>query len=126
MPVRYLPNEMIPKTGLATHDQYGPVIFVRAAQLTTFARPLQDFLYAHECGHHALGQVMAAAMYGMFIGPDAELAADCFAMAELRRQNLVRDDSIDSILSFLAQIPGDAANYPGPARAQRFRQCMGQ
>jgi hypothetical protein len=124
VPVRYKPNDLIPKSGLATMDEFGPVIYLRSAQLPSFSRPVLDFLYAHECGHHARGQVRAAAMYGVFIGPELEQAADCFAINELKRLQLLNEESTSSILSFLGQIPADSANYPGPQRVQRIKQCL--
>jgi hypothetical protein len=126
-PVPYLQNERIPKSGLATFDQFArPVIFLKQSQVSQFSEPVRNFLLAHECGHHALGQVRAAAMFGVFIGQPLELEADCFAMSELRRLNLVDAASINSILTFLSQVPGDPTTFNGPQRVQRIRQCMGR
>lgn len=55
--VPYRPNENIPKTGLATFVGNQPIIYIKTSQIPTFSRPVRDYLYAHECGHHALGQV---------------------------------------------------------------------
>ena len=125
MPVPFRANERIPKSGLATFDELQrPVIFLRQSQLPSFAPPVRNFLFAHECGHHALGQVRAGLMFNIFIGPPSELAADCFAMSELRRLNAVNDNDIATILQFLSTVPGDPTTFPGPERVQRLRQCM--
>jgi hypothetical protein len=125
VPVPYKANDAIPKSGLATFDQFGrPVIFIKQSQISTFSPPVRNFLFAHECGHHALGQVRAGVLFGLFIGPPLELAADCFAMSELRRLNSVDASSIDNILQFLSTVPGDPTTFPGPQRVQRLTQCM--
>jgi hypothetical protein len=121
--VPYRLNEMIPKSGLATFDQSGPVIFLRGSQLPTFSPPVRTFLVAHECGHHALGQVRAALLYRLPIGPEGELAADCFAMSEMKRLNLLDAERVGVIMNFLATVPGDPTTYDGPERMRRLRQC---
>jgi hypothetical protein len=125
MPVPYRPNEAIPKSGQATMDQFGrPVIFIKQSQMPTFSPPVRNFLFAHECGHQALGQVRAAFLFNVFLGPPFELAADCFAMSELRRLNAVSDTDVNTILQFLMTVPGDVTTFPGPERVTRLRQCM--
>jgi len=124
-PVPYLVNEMIPKSGLATFDQSArPVIYLKQSQVATFSEPVRTFLLAHECGHHALGQVRAAAMFRVFIGPPLELGADCFAMRELKRLRVVDQSSIKAVLNFLSQVPGDPTTFAGPERVQRLQECM--
>lgn len=125
MPVPFRTNELVPKSGLATLDEFArPVVFLKQSQVSTFSEPVRNFLYAHECGHHALGQVRAGAMFGVFIGPPLELAADCFAMRELKRLDLVNAASIGVILKFLSQVPGDPTTFNGPERVRRLQQCM--
>jgi hypothetical protein len=63
-------------------------------------------------------------MYNVFLGPDFELAADCFALNELNRNKLVNASNVQSILNFLSTIPGDPWNYPGPTRVSKLKQCM--
>jgi hypothetical protein len=123
--VRYLPNNGIPKQGLSTVDPLGPVIYIKTAVVSTLPAPVVKYLDAHECGHHALGHVQASLALGPAapIGRDEELAADCFSITRLRAQNGLDDPETTAVLNFLANIPPDAVNYPGPLRVQRIRAC---
>jgi len=89
-----------------------------------FPLSLRAYLYAHECGHHALGQVRAAAMYNIFLGPEFELAADCFSMNSLKQQRVVNTTDIETILSVIFTLPADPWNYAGPERVKRIRLCI--
>ncbi|MFO0452611.1 MAG: hypothetical protein ACK52I_28820 [Pseudomonadota bacterium] len=119
-PVPYVPNNSIPKTGLATLVNGQPVVYLKVAELRMLPPVVAEFLYAHECGHHALGQVVAGFL-GLPIGPEQELAADCFALRTLAGAMTPPDRQ--GLMQFLAQVPGDPTTYPGPARVQRLSGC---
>lgn len=119
--VPYENNPMIPKSGLATLKFGNPVVFLKPNDLALFSAPVTKFLYAHECGHHALGQVRAAAL-GVFIGPDKELAADCFAIKSLKKAGTT-DSELQAIFNFLLSVPGDQTTYAGPIRVNKLKGC---
>jgi hypothetical protein len=122
--VAYRMNPDIPKSGLATVVENQPTIFLRPADLQAFSLPVRRFLYAHECGHHALGQILSVFFYHANIGPQEELAADCFAAQELRRIGLLSPSDWEETLKFLATVPGDPTTLPGPRRVRELRDCM--
>lgn len=47
IPVPYLPNENIPKSGLATFSGANPIIFLRTSQLPSFPTPVRIYLYGN-------------------------------------------------------------------------------
>lgn len=121
--VTYTFNPNIQKSGLATVVNNVPVIFLKPSDLQAYSPALQRFLYAHECGHHALGQVLAAFYYQLFLGPPYELAADCFAARSLRQQGRLSNAEFAQVMQFLAAIPGDPTTYPGPRRVEGIVSC---
>ncbi len=122
--VSYKPNEGIPKSGFSTVEANKPVIYLRNSIVASLSVPVKRFLYAHECGHHALGQVIGALYYQTFIGPPDELAADCFAGQELKKGGLISTSDWQQVLAFLATVPGDPTTYPGPQRVNLLNQCV--
>jgi hypothetical protein len=74
---------------------------------------VQVFVFAHECGHHALPP------------GHSESDADCWAASVVRRQGFVRDmRQLSEILRVFAGSPGSAAGHlPGPQRARLIAQC---
>jgi hypothetical protein len=123
--IRYIPKENIPKTGWSSVDAQGPVTYLRTLQMQTMPVALQNYLYAHECGHHALGHVVAFLHLGAVapIGREQEIAADCFSIIELRKQQVLNNMDTAVVLSALSTLPADPANYAGPTRVQRIKAC---
>jgi hypothetical protein len=122
--VAYEPKEDIPKSGLSTVAGDHPVIYLRNSIIAFYSVPLKRFLYAHECGHHALGQVLGALYYHTFIAPPDELAADCFAGQQLKNSGLISAADWTEVLTFLASVPGDPSTYPGPQRVKLLAKCV--
>jgi hypothetical protein len=122
--VPYQLNSAIPKSGLATVSGNQPVIFLKAEDLRRYSPPVQRFLYAHECGHQALGQVIAALYFRVNLGPNEELAADCFAANELIRVGRMTNEDWNEIAAFLSAVPGDPTTFAGPERVRRLRNCI--
>jgi hypothetical protein len=122
--VPYQLNSNIPKSGLATIAGNRPMIFLRGEMLQTFSPPVKRFLYAHECGHHALGQVIAAFYFQANLGPREELAADCFAGNTLKRIGRLSADDWSEVLRFIRTIPGDPTTLDGPRRVQELQNCV--
>ena len=110
------------KTGLATIAGNAPVVFIRMADLPNLSPPAVTFLYAHECGHHALGQVIGASK-GIMIDRDGELAADCFAKYSVQGLGLLTTGQLQAVYNFIATLPGTPVDYPGPVRVTRIQAC---
>jgi hypothetical protein len=108
-----------PKTGLSTIINGRPVILIKRAELATFPAPLTSFLYAHECGHHALGQIVGYRNARIPIDRDGELRADCFAVKQLA--DVLSSDQMDTVYDFLRHLAGDAVDYPGPTRVSKLQ-----
>ncbi len=122
-PVPYQFRDGIPKSGLATISGNQPIIFLKPADFQQFSPAHRKFLVAHECGHHALGQVIGTAFFNAPIGPREELAADCFAANSLLESGDLSAGDLEEVLSFIRTLPGDAANVPGPQRVAAIREC---
>jgi len=122
--VPYKPNDNIPKTGLATFEGSNPVIYIKFSQLNSQSLNIHKYLYAHECGHHALGQIRGARMYNANLGPEFELATDCYAMQEVKRNGILDGGAINEILGLINTLPADPFNYPGPERVRRIKTCF--
>jgi hypothetical protein len=122
--VPYESSNSIPKSGLATVIGDRPVIYLRPTDLLRFSPPVRRFLLAHECGHHALGQVLAALYYNAPIARDDELSADCFAGQQLKRIGRLTETEWRDVLDFLRTVPGDPTTYPGPQRVSKLLQCV--
>lgn len=122
-PVAFRVSNNIPKSGLATIQGNQPVVLLRTSDLDSFSPPVRRFLLAHECGHHALGQVLGAAYYNEPIGRSQELAADCFALRALRAGGRLSDADWNVVKTFLVTVPGDPTTYPGPERVERLQGC---
>jgi len=117
------------KAGLATTTTYptgDPIIYIKTSYRKNFSRVTLKNLYAHECAHHALGQVRAAIILGWTSLPwRLELNADCFGIQELIRLKNVTQRDVTTILNSLGRIPGDGiTNLDGPLRkAALLKEC---
>jgi hypothetical protein len=72
---------------------------------------VQIFIYAHECGHHAVAGTNDA-------------AADCFAIRLGRDQGWFREQDIAWLQVFFGQGTGDYSHAPGPIRIQNMMSCF--
>jgi len=104
---------------MAAFDSRGyPVIYVNP-NIVNLSEPTRQFMYAHECGHHALGQV------GGPITRVQEQQADCFGIVALVRQHLIDKDDFDVIVQEVAAYGrGDWTHLPGPPRAINLTACL--
>src|SRR5271155_5965075 len=85
-PVASVANYSIPDVAQAAMLPNGaPVIFYNPRVLLWMHSQTRVFFYAHECGHHALGQVISGS------GPSVtdEQEADCWGIRTLRAKSLV-------------------------------------
>jgi hypothetical protein len=108
--------------GLATVQGGMPVILLDTYRLHQLPQAAQNFLLAHECGHHALGQIRGVLLGGP-MGRGQEAASDCFAMGALRYVGALSSSERNVIIQFLRNLPGDPMNDPGPIRAARLDRC---
>ena len=102
-------NSVIAKAGL---DESGrPIIDVDSRRIEGVNAQEQLFVYAHECGHHALGhdvnQPYTAAQ---------ERAADCQAIQVLTRRAGLTSNDVMILQTQLRDLPTGSARRLGPAR----------
>lgn len=119
-PVTDYPNyniNDIAVSGLAPNGasiiQYNPRVVVSVGPVT------RRFFYLHECGHHALGQILT----GNYIPFESEQAADCWAAREMLRTGYTTDD-LRQVQRDVSQSSGDWSHLPGPQRALNLLRCV--
>lgn len=79
------------------------------------------FMYAHECGHHALGHTLGTAFPLIM-----EQQADCFAIQTLVKQRRVNDNDIAVIQGDIRRAGvADWTHLPGGQRAINLTRCLG-
>ena len=104
---------------LATTIDGKPIIILSPELEWLVPRPTGLFVYAHECGHQALGHVQKGASL------DREQEADCWAINLIYRNALVDDAGLRIIERDIARFGiGDATHLPGPARAVTLSECL--
>ena len=99
-----------------------PLIVINMPVVGRMPQLLQLFAYAHECGHHSSGDVMAGIIYHE-IDPDREKTADRIGIRLLRDQFHISQQNADLIASFFQKNPPFPGYLPGPQRAQWIRNC---
>jgi hypothetical protein len=96
-----------------------PIIEFNPRVVLSVSVPTQRFFYLHECGHHALGQIVS----GEYVPMLSEQQADCWAARALLDEGLSSDD-LRQIQYDLAQSPGDWSHLPGGRRALNLVACI--
>jgi hypothetical protein len=120
-PVGLMMDNAIADLAIATMIDGVPIILYSPALERAVAPPTGLFVYAHECGHQALGHLLRSAT------PDREQEADCWAINLIYRNALVDDGGLRVIERDVTRFGvGDATHLPGPARAQAFDACLQQ
>lgn len=94
------------------------VIYFNPAIMSAFSPLFRDFVFAHECAHHALG-------HGV-IAPINEDHADCWAIRTLVLQLGLPPNRVAEIQQQIAAAgsAGDWSHAPGTVRAQRLPACL--
>ena len=100
----------------------GPIMVFSPAANTAPA-PLLLFIYAHECGHHALGHIRLF-VQGLTPPPTYEMDADCFASKTVRNQGLLNLQQIQFVASTFQNNPPMGPYPAGPVRAQNIVNCF--
>jgi hypothetical protein len=94
-------------------DDYGAAypgfLIMNPRLLDKVSIPVQQWIFAHECGHQ-------------FRGPDEE-TADCFAVQRGRRQMWLTPGGLDEVCSFISPAKGDSMHFSGSHRCEYMRKC---
>jgi hypothetical protein len=84
---------------------------------------LQLFAYAHECGHHSSGDVIALTYY-RHLNPEREKTADRIGIRTLRDKWKMSRADAEVIASSFQGNPAYPGYLPGPLRAQWILECF--
>ena len=96
----------------------GPVIMIDPELMATLPAKLQTFFKLHECGHHALGHLMAPS-------DRSEKDADCWAIQHGRDTGVFTRYEIANWLPFFAKSTGSIFGHlPGPQRVDFLLGCF--
>jgi hypothetical protein len=119
VPVGLVMDSAIKDLAMATVINGAPIILYSPELERAVAPPTGLFVYAHECGHQALGHLLHAAT------PDREQEADCWAINLIYRNALVDDVGLHAIERDIARFGvGDATHLAGPVRALVLDDCL--
>ena len=114
--MQYIQDYSLNNVGIATRLQGRPVIVVNPNVLGRFSPLVQQWWFAHECGHHALHP-----------SQNSEVAADCFASRALRDLGFIRSPAdLQQVMFELSGLPGNvfSGHLPGPDRARVVMNCV--
>jgi len=90
-------------------------------QVTTISAQQHLFVYAHECGHHALGHNLA----GQPLTPAEEHDADCYGIRALMNKAGVIADDVQALQNQMQTLgPGDARRLPWQRRTYALVSCV--
>jgi hypothetical protein len=119
-PVRDYPNDMLNDIAVSRVDGAGnPVIEYNSRIVLSVGPVTRRFFYLHECGHHALGQIITGAYFPLV----SEQQADCWAARAMTSQGYTLAD-LRQVQADIAQSPGDWSHLPGPQRALNVPACL--
>ena len=117
-PVAVMPNSNMGDAAAARSLPNGQgVIYYNPAKTQYFSKVMLDFVYAHECAHHALG-------HGA-LQPVNEQAADCWAIRTLASFGLNQNGLVQLQQQIAAM--GGAGSWthaPGIVRANNLLYCL--
>ena len=119
-PVLDRPNGFLQDIAWSTLDPTGqPVIEYNPTIVLSVGPVTRRFFYLHECGHHALGQIVS----GVNIPFASEQAADCWAANQMIREGLSLA-ALRQIQADVSHSAGDWSHLPGPQRALNLEDCI--
>jgi len=100
-----------------------PKIEINKAQISNLPKPAQEFIFYHECGHHALGHMI----YTNKPIIQQEQEADCYGIRASLTLDLVSHSDLPNIQSKINLIGnGDWEHLPGKNRALNLEKCLGE
>lgn len=91
-PIEWVVDNTLPYAGVATVTPDGtPVIIYNQKSLKRASPQARQFVYLHECGHHALRHVWK--------DPSRlrEMEADCWAIQQMVEQGLIKERNVDEL-----------------------------
>jgi len=106
---------------------YGyPIVRVNPYRLTSYSKQFREMIYAHECGHHALGHMVNCVIPPeYYYSPAYEQAADCFGICKILSLNLISINEVPIIQNEISTFPASGWHYlPGPQRAINLNWCI--
>ena len=120
-PILPVASHRITDVGMARRDRRGgPLIIYNPRLLARLKPQTRLFFYAHECAHHSLGHTV-----GLGHPMAQEQDADCWAVRNLVRRNLLSPHDITVVQHDLARLArGDRTHLPGRERAKRLPGCL--
>lgn len=123
-PVFTIGAEILAQASSAYIDPQGNrIIAIKPSKFISLPPLNQLMLYAHECGHHISGDIIARVNCGI-ININAEKNADRIGIRLLRDQLNISKQQADEAASMFENAPGAFPFYlPGPQRAQWIRNC---
>lgn len=119
-PVLEYPDLRLPDIAMASIVDGRPVIIYNPQVVLASGPQTRRFFYFHECGHHALGQVLS----GVSIPFRSEQEADCWAARELVDSGEFTRDDLVAVGREVSRSPGDWSHLPGPQRALNLLRCI--
>ncbi|KAB2966089.1 MAG: hypothetical protein F9K16_00275 [Thermoanaerobaculia bacterium] len=120
-PVLEYANPSLPDIAMATIVNGGPAIIYNPNVTLSVGSRTRRFFYFHECGHHALGQIVSRAS----IPFQAEQEADCWAAQTLVESGGFTAADLELVARDVSTSPGDWSHLPGPQRALNLLRCIG-
>jgi hypothetical protein len=121
-PVMDYPKYDLQDIAVSTIANGRPVIFYNPNVVVSVSQSTRRFFYMHECGHHALGQIVS----GQYIPYASEQAADCWAAQTLVQMGAFSYEDLRNVQRDVANTPGDWSHLPGPQRALNLVSCVQQ
>jgi len=120
-PVLDYPDNNLRDIAMASMSGGTPVIYYNPMVVMSVSPATRRFFYYHECGHHALGQIVS----GQSIPYVSEQEADCWAARTLVQSHIFSLDDLREVQQDVSRSPGDWAHLPGPQRALNLIACLG-
>lgn len=119
--VAAIPSVAIPDIALATIDPYSaaPLIYYNPYVIVWLPPQLREWIYAHECAHHALDHLRFGSVTALH-----EIEADCWATQRLTAQGVLSAGDIAVMEHAIARLlPGHWMHMPGRFRAIELQKC---
>lgn len=120
IPVASVRNDQLNDVALATLGPAGqPIILYNTRVLGWLSPQTRLFIYAHECGHHALGHPLQ----GIRLGQEQE--ADCWGIRSVVEAGLLNEYGVRVVQQDIARFgSGDWTHLPGPVRSINLSRCL--
>ncbi len=96
-----------------------PVIEYNPKSVTWLHDKTRQFIFAHECAHHALAHLFSEITYAK------EQQADCWGIQLLYHKGVLEEGDLSDIQTDIGRLTvGDATHIPGSQRASNLKWCL--